>query len=130
VRKLYSTFPGGWSGLALLLLRLTVAISSAVEGAAILNASNGASWGMPLLLMACGACVGVGLFTPIAASLLVLANAAEVWQSPHAARQAELQLLAVALSLAVLGPGTFSADSRLFGRREIVIPPGSSASRF
>jgi hypothetical protein len=30
-----------------------------------------------------------------------------------------------AVALALLGPGAFSLDGRLFGRREIVIPPSS-----
>jgi uncharacterized membrane protein YphA (DoxX/SURF4 family) len=31
--------------------------------------------------------------------------------------------LAILLALAVLGPGAYSIDARLFGRREIIIPP-------
>jgi uncharacterized membrane protein YphA (DoxX/SURF4 family) len=34
---------------------------------------------------------------------------------------------AVALALALLGPGAFSVDSRLFGRRQIVIPQAHGA---
>jgi uncharacterized membrane protein YphA (DoxX/SURF4 family) len=32
----------------------------------------------------------------------------------------------IALSLICLGPGALSVDARLFGRREIIIPPSSS----
>jgi hypothetical protein len=32
------------------------------------------------------------------------------------------QTIIVALSIALLGPGAISLDSRLFGRREIIIP--------
>ena len=31
--------------------------------------------------------------------------------------------LAILLALAILGPGAYSIDARLFGRREIIIPP-------
>jgi uncharacterized membrane protein YphA (DoxX/SURF4 family) len=32
----------------------------------------------------------------------------------------------MAVAVALLGPGAFSLDARLFGRREIVIPPVST----
>jgi hypothetical protein len=34
-------------------------------------------------------------------------------------------MIITAAALALLGPGAFSLDGRLFGRREIVIPPSS-----
>jgi len=32
-------------------------------------------------------------------------------------------MVATAIGVALLGPGAFSVDGQLFGRREIVIPP-------
>jgi hypothetical protein len=37
-------------------------------------------------------------------------------------------VLVMTAALILLGPGAFSVDSYLFGRREIVIPPDSSRS--
>ena len=34
--------------------------------------------------------------------------------------------VAILLAIVTLGPGAFSVDARLFGRREIIIPPSSS----
>jgi len=34
-------------------------------------------------------------------------------------------MIVTTIALALLGPGAFSLDGRLFGRREIVIPPSS-----
>ena len=34
-----------------------------------------------------------------------------------------LEMIVMAVSIAMLGPGAFALDARLFGRREIVIPP-------
>ena len=38
-------------------------------------------------------------------------------------------LVVVSLAIALLGPGAFSLDSYLFGRREIVIPPDTIRTR-
>ncbi|HEY6330300.1 MAG TPA: hypothetical protein VI756_13255 [Blastocatellia bacterium] len=35
----------------------------------------------------------------------------------------------MAASVVLLGPGAFSIDARLFGRREIIIPPASRSSK-
>ena len=39
------------------------------------------------------------------------------------ARLIALIIVIVAIGIALLGPGAYSVDSYLFGRREIVIPP-------
>jgi len=41
----------------------------------------------------------------------------------HDARLAAFGMIVTAVAIALLGPGAFSLDGRLFGRREIVIPP-------
>lgn len=38
-----------------------------------------------------------------------------------ASMPASLHMIAIASAVALLGPGAFSVDSRIFGRREIVI---------
>ena len=37
--------------------------------------------------------------------------------------------LTILLTIIGVGPGRFSVDARLFGRREIIIPPASSQSQ-
>jgi uncharacterized membrane protein YphA (DoxX/SURF4 family) len=84
-----------------------------------------------LLAIAAGALLAIGLFTPFAGALVVLGCAvlAQPWlpvltaeHSPE--RRAALFVGAVAAALVPLGPGAFSLDARLFGRRQIVIPAG------
>jgi hypothetical protein len=36
----------------------------------------------------------------------------------------------ISIALVCLGPGAFSLDARLFGRREIIIPDSASSSKF
>jgi uncharacterized membrane protein YphA (DoxX/SURF4 family) len=84
-----------------------------------------------LLAITAGALLAIGFLTPCAGALIVLGCAAlaQPWLpvltsegSPEA--RAALFVGAVAAALVPLGPGAFSLDARLFGRREIVIPAG------
>jgi uncharacterized membrane protein YphA (DoxX/SURF4 family) len=69
-----------------------------------------------------GACAGilliVGLWTPIAG--MVLAGV-EAWIALSAAADAGIAigLAVLGLTLAMIGPGAWSVDARLFGRRHI-----------
>jgi putative oxidoreductase len=65
-----------------------------------------------------GALLAVGLWTPIAAVAVALVEIVRVIQS--GSLNERLALLAViAISLALMGPGQWSIDARLFGRRRI-----------
>jgi uncharacterized membrane protein YphA (DoxX/SURF4 family) len=68
-----------------------------------------------------------GLWTPIAGTLMA---AAEGWiafsrHSSQADLSAHLLLAVIGAGLALLGPGAWSVDSRLFGRRRFDIGNGT-----
>jgi uncharacterized membrane protein YphA (DoxX/SURF4 family) len=72
----------------------------------------------------------VGLLTPVVAFLVALSAAGVAlallpFCAPYLFETRLEQTFALANLLAVLllGPGAFSVDARLFGRREIIIPP-------
>jgi uncharacterized membrane protein YphA (DoxX/SURF4 family) len=74
----------------------------------------------------------VGFFTPFAGLLVglcFLGVALSWFPMPswglHDAKLLASGMIITAAVLALLGPGAFSLDGRLFGRREIVIPPSS-----
>ena len=107
-------FPSGAPGAALLLLRLSVAASLLLDVAG--HPPTLVFWGALLLVFLLCA----GLATPVAA---VLACLFEILL--FAAGPSNFPLLVsalVAIALALLGPGAWSVDARMFGRRVIVLP--------
>jgi putative oxidoreductase len=114
VRRLYSTFAPGGPGVGLLLLRV-------VAGIALLARwpENGQ---LPLRVpeVATGILLAAGLWTPIAGGLLAVL---ELWRavSATADRWAYILLAAIVGALALLGPGAWSVDARLFGWKRIDI---------
>ena len=133
LQRLYSTFPGGRPGIGLLLLRAAVGLTAVAEGIFYISGPSSPTsggWLLGLLLIASGAALTAGFLTPIAGLLLALSflGIAFSWfpepsWGSHDARLVTFGMIVAAAALALLGPGAFSCDGRLFGRREIVIPP-------
>ena len=124
------TYPGRWAGLGLLLLRGTVGITAAMQAW-----SSVASTNTDLLaaiaaaaIVVCGVALTLGIFTAACSTLvglgyaLVLFTPLEMPALPRLDGSAAVVGLAAAAALGLLGPGAFSVDARLFGRREIFIP--------
>lgn len=109
MQRLYAMFPDRGPGIGLLLLRVELALLVLLDphGAWLAPPAGWpmqAMWGAALLL-ACGA------LTPLALLLAVVLTAARL-PEPMA-----LLLLGLMLSVFLLGPGAYSLDARLFGRR-------------
>jgi len=136
---LFSTFPGGWPGAGLLLLRGGIGITTIIQGGLYLADPNNLTLGtgtVGSVAIASGALLLSGFLTPVAGVLIGLgALGIALGWLPAATRNlfdAELPaVFAVIMSAAIvfLGPGAFSIDARLFGRREIIIPPVSHSPR-
>jgi hypothetical protein len=102
-------FPVGGPGIALLVLRISVSTM-------LYLALKPQGWEIPALIAVLGL-LCCGLFTP---AVCVVAALVVVFHLPH---EIDLQtlnlalLIAITAALAILGPGAYSVDSRLFGRR-------------
>jgi uncharacterized membrane protein YphA (DoxX/SURF4 family) len=112
-------------------MRLVVALSAAVQGTGTLIQSPTLmlNWAIGLLEILVGTSLLIGFLTPIAGAAASLGNLAigVSWflrsdENAHDKTVAALYLVVVSIAITLLGPGAFSLDARLFGRREIIIP--------
>lgn len=123
LQKWFSAFPGGWPGLGLLLLRVLVAVSVMVQTIAYVAATRVSvtGWVVAALVLASAACLLLGVVTPVATALIGLASLGFAFSTVSFSIQ-HLDITVLAVVIALLGPGAFSIDARMFGRREILIP--------
>ena len=117
--------------MGLLLLRALLGLELTLQGIAYSDPSKKG----PLMWMMAGSAFGLGtllltgLVTPLASILIALGGAGvllslipDPGQSYWCNDLTVISVIVQAISLATLGPGAFSLDARMFGRREITIP--------
>ena len=123
-------FPGGWAGVALLLLRSGVGLTAAFQGGAYLATGGGVlPWLIGFSALAIGLLLVMGFLTPAVTVLSGFGAAASAysWLPLPASNLFDTRLPVIligvmAVAIVMLGPGAFSLDARLFGFREIIIP--------
>jgi hypothetical protein len=111
-------FPGGSAGIALLILRLC-AVGSLLMCAFEHGQFPAAGWttlGIGAILLL----IGVGTLTPFACAVGALIEAFYALSSRGTNQWQAVFAILVTIALGLLGPGAFSIDARLFGRRLIV----------
>ena len=121
VRRLYSTFAQGPPGIGLLLVRLVAGITAIVIGVGPLRSAPGLA-----TALFCAFCTGlgslliIGLWTPVIGTLLAL-NALWHALAYPGDRWYYVVVGILGAALALLGPGMWSIDARLFGWKRLEI---------
>ena len=126
MQRLFSTFADGWPGRGLLLLRLLTGIALIHFGTASLReAPPLATVVLQIIGIGAGILLLVGLWTPAAGALAAIVKAWIAF-SRYFSHSGDpwIPIIQAALGavLAMVGPGAWSIDARLFGRKHIDIP--------
>jgi uncharacterized membrane protein YphA (DoxX/SURF4 family) len=128
LQRTFSSFPSRLPGLALLAQRVTLgALTTAQFGVELSHVPFAAAL-VCALLMAAGILLIAGFLTPIASAVmflsmgvLIVIHRAGVSAIGLGSPLAEVEFLVIAGSLVFLGPGAYSVDGRMFGRRKVSI---------
>jgi uncharacterized membrane protein YphA (DoxX/SURF4 family) len=122
VQRLFSNFADGWPGGALLVQRLLAGGTLLYCGIACLSATPACP---AFVTQSIGALAGLlliaGLWTPVAGAVTAVIEASIAFSSPS---NAGIPVILAVLggTLAMIGPGTWSIDAWVFGRKHIVPP--------
>jgi putative oxidoreductase len=130
LQRLFSTFPDGWPGFGLLLLRLGAGIALiclAISGFLALREPVSIAGD---LVAGIAGLLATGLWTPLMGALIAMD---ELWiaLSAYSAQRdgpwIHILLAVLTAGVAMLGPGAWSIDARLFGRKRFDIGGRNSA---
>jgi hypothetical protein len=121
VQRLFSMFPTGGPGVALLLLRISLGmllLHGVLESLSKLDSHwvLVAPWAVAVGL-------GVGLGTPVFAVLTIVIEVSTFLAGGGSLTPLHVCAILDAIALTLLGPGGYSLDAKFFGRRRIVFPP-------
>ena len=122
MQRLFSTFANGWPGIGLLIQRLLIGTALLHYGTVHVEQSlNVAIFVHAVIEVIAGILLVVGLWTPTTGAL---AAVTEVWNicSHSGDLWMAIILSALAASIAMIGPGAWSVDARIFGRKHMDIP--------
>ena len=119
LQRLFSTFANGWPGVGLLLQRILAAIMLVRFGIIPLADASPLGSIIPHIIGFCaGMLLLVGLWTPVVGTLIAVV---EVWIALNQVSDPWIPIVLATLggTTAMIGPGAWSLDARLFGRKHI-----------
>lgn len=118
MQRLFSTFADGWPGFGLLIQRLVTGIALLHNATVQLEAPATGLMIPEITGAVLGLFILAGLWTPLVGALVV---AVELWIVLAGGSDIRLSLMLVAFggTLAMIGPGAWSIDARLFGRKHL-----------
>jgi putative oxidoreductase len=121
MQRLFTTFPDGWPGAGLLLLRIVLGIPVILDFVSAVSDGSvpTAAW-LRLGALVPATLVLLGIWTPLGALLQAVTELCLALAMPGLATL-HLTRAAIGLALLGLGPGAWSLDSRRYGRKRIDI---------
>jgi putative oxidoreductase len=120
MQRLFIMFPAGLPGLALALLRVSVAL--ALCGDDFMHRHDLNAW-IQAPVIAVAVILIAGSWTPVLAVAGLLVHGA-VWSHFGGVSLVVVSVVTLdAVALSLLGPGAYSLDAVRFGRRVVVLPP-------
>jgi uncharacterized membrane protein YphA (DoxX/SURF4 family) len=122
LRRLFSTFARGWPGIGLLVLRVVLGSALIVRAVGRLSGDSSAHVTvLSVLGIGAGLLLLMGLWTPVTATLVA---AIQVWKICWKLGDPWIYILlgAIAVAVAMLGPGRWSVDARMYGWKRIDLP--------
>lgn len=121
VQRLYSMFPVGGPGLGLLLLRFALIASTIyIHDPVIAILPHGVGFAA---LAVISVCLAVGLLTPIMAALAISCGCIALYEGTIPSFWCIAPPILNAVAMLLLGPGAYSVDRVLYGRRVLVTLP-------
>lgn len=124
LQRLFSTFANGWPGTGLLIQRL-------LTGAVLFYSAISLLGKDPPLVSTVAQMIGagagifliLGLWTPLVGTVVAIV---ELWIAFAGTSNPWIPILLAALgaTLAMIGPGAWSIDAKLFGRKRLETPRG------
>ena len=120
MQRLFSTFPNSWPGRGLLLQRLVTATILLWSGFGHLREPSQFAIIFPHVIgVGAGVFLLLGLWTPVCGTLIAVV---EIWVA-YSSGDAGIPIMLATLgaTLAMIGPGAWSIDAHLFGRKHIEI---------
>lgn len=119
MQRLFSTFAEGWPGFGLLLQRvLTSAVLLYFAGTHLLETSRLAPSLPHLMAAVAGVLLLFGVWTPLTGTAIAIV---EVWIFLAQSGNPLIAIMLVSLgaTVAMIGPGVWSIDAQLYGRKRI-----------
>ena len=116
--RLFSMFPPGAPGIALLMLRVSLAAAILDGGPDCLKPALAPVICVALATQSLLLCIG--FMTPVVSVISCVFELASLLFAAHADMRFIVLSSLNAAAIALLGPGAYSLDARLFGRRVIV----------
>jgi putative oxidoreductase len=121
LQRLYSTFPDGRPGFGLLLLRLAAGGSLIADRFSMMVVMpSSLQWEIQIAFACVGVFILLGIWTPVMGAFGAAGEALIIISRPTQ-YQSHFLIAVLALGLVMLGPGAWSIDALIFGRKRITI---------